>query len=78
MTIIRYYSAVWCSPCSTEYPKVVKAANKLGFKVERIDIDRCPINLEKKCGQIEFVPTIELNGKLMSVPELQEIANSIS
>ena len=72
---ILFYATNWCGHCETEYPKVVQIAQKLGYKVEKINVDQCPLNLKEKCDSIEAVPAIEYMGKIMTVSDLEKITN---
>ena len=73
MSVIRYYSTNWCGYCKTEYPKVEKIAARLGYKVEKINVDQCPVSLKRQCDRIDAVPMVEINGKVMSVSELEKL-----
>ena len=73
MSVIRYYSTDWCGFCESEFPKVKQIANRLGYKVERVNVEQCPIDLKKRCDSIDAVPMIELNGKIMSVKEFERL-----
>ena len=73
MTTIRYYSTDWCEFCESEYPKVEKIAAKLGYKIQKVNVEQCPINLKKQCDIIDAVPMLEFNGKIMSVSELEKL-----
>ena len=73
MSVIRFYSTDWCGFCKSEYPKVEKIAARLGYKIEKINVEQCPVNLKKKCASIDAVPVIELNGKIMTVSELEKL-----
>ena len=73
MSVIRYYSTDWCGFCKTEYPKVEKIAARLGYKIEKINVEQCPVTLKKTCDRVDAVPMVELNGKIMSVSELEKL-----
>ena len=73
MSVIRYYSTDWCGFCKSEFPKVKRIANRLGYKVERINVEQCPLKLKKRCDSIDAVPMIEINGKIMSVSEFERL-----
>jgi len=73
MSIIRFYSTDWCGYCKSEYPKVEKIAARLGYKVEKINVEQCPVNLKRQCDRIDAVPMVEINGKVMSVSELEKL-----
>lgn len=73
MSVIRYYSTEWCDFCKTEYPKVEKIASRLGYKIEKINVEQCPIKLKQKCDGVDAVPAIEYNGKMMTVSELERL-----
>ena len=73
MSTVRYYSTDWCGYCKTEFPQVKQIAYKLGYKVERINVEQCPLKLKGKCDSIDAVPMVEVNGKIMSVPEFVKL-----
>jgi thiol-disulfide isomerase/thioredoxin len=73
MSVIRYYSTNWCGFCESEFPKVERIASKLGYTIERINVEQCPIRLKQKCESIDAVPVVELNGKIMTVSELEKL-----
>ena len=75
---VIFYGSKWCEYCAADYPKVVQTAQKLGYSVEKVDVDRCPVNLKERCNKIEWVPTVELDGKIMSVQEFQKKAKQES
>jgi len=68
---ILYYSTDWCGHCEAEYPKVEQIAQKLGYQVEKINVERCPVNLKEKCDSIEAVPMVQIDGKIITVSELE-------
>ena len=71
---VIFYGSKWCEYCQADYPKVVQTAQKLGYSVEKVDIEQCPVNLKDKCDKVEWVPLVEFNGKTMSVSEFQNQA----
>ena len=73
MSVIRFYSTDWCGFCKSEYPKVEKIAARLGYKIEKINVDQCPISLKAKCDNVDAVPVVEYRGKIMSVSELEKL-----
>jgi len=73
MTTIRFYSTDWCGFCKSEYPKVEQIAARLGYKVEKINVDQCPVYLKKTCDRVEAVPMVEIDGKIMTVSELEKL-----
>jgi len=73
MSVIRYYSTDWCGFCESEYPKVERIASKLGYKIERINVEQCPINLKKTCDRVDAVPVVEFKGKIMTVSEFENL-----
>ena len=68
---VIFYGSKWCEYCKADYPKVVQTAKKLGLSVEKVDVERCPANLKAKCDNVEWVPLVELDGKMMTVSEFQ-------
>lgn len=71
---IKVWVASWCGACKAELPKIEAAASKLGYSVQRIDISQCPTSEKAKCESISFVPHIELNGREVSVSQLEGMA----
>ena len=55
-------------------PKIRAAASKLGYSVQQIDISKCSPSDKAKCESINFVPHIELNGREVSVSQLEGMA----
>ena len=75
MSKITVFKTSWCDACKTEVPRVQKAAHKLGYSVNVIDIERCPVNLKSKCSAVDFVPHVELDGRVISVEKLVSMAS---
>ena len=50
------FTAVWCSPCTMFAPIVSAVVEETGIEYEEVDIDACPILVEKY--NITSVPTI--------------------
>ena len=73
MSTIRFYSTDWCGFCKSEYPKVEQIAKRLGYKIEKINVDQCPVNLKKTCDRVVAVPMVEIDGKIMTVSELEKL-----
>ena len=71
---IRVYTARWCGACKAELPKIRAAASKLGYSVQQIDIAKCSPSEKAKCNSITFVPHVELNGREISVSQLEGMA----
>ena len=74
MSVVRVWTARWCGACKVELPKIRAAASKLGYSVQQIDISECGPSDKVKCEGIEFVPHIELNGREISVSQLEGMA----
>ena len=74
MSVIRVFTARWCNACKAELPKIRAAASKLGYSVQQIDISQCSPSEKAKCEAINFVPHIELNGREVSVSQLEGMA----
>jgi len=36
-------------------------------------VEQCPLKLKGKCDSIDAVPMVEVNGKIMSVPEFVKL-----
>lgn len=49
-----YYSAAWCAPCGRVWPWVEAVAGKFGVPVDRVDIDRNPVE------GVMSVPTLDI------------------
>jgi len=75
MTAIMVYMTSWCAACKSELPKIRESANKLGYSVSVVNIEKCPVNLKPKCESVDFVPHVELNGKPISVDQLRNMAS---
>ena len=71
---LKVFTAKWCGACKVELPKIRAAASKLGYSVQQIDISECAPRDKAKCQRIEFVPHIELNGREISVSQLEGMA----
>ena len=73
---LTVYTTSWCEACKTELPKIRQSASKLGLTPQIIDLDRCPVNRKDECSKVEWVPTIMLDGKEVSVQQLEQMAES--
>lgn len=78
MSSLEVYIASWCRACKGELPKIRKSASKLGLTPTIIDVDRCPVNRKDECSKVEFVPTVMLDGREISVQQLEQMASNKS
>ena len=72
---LRVYTTQWCGACKSELPRIRESAHKLGYSIQVIDVERCPVNLKPECSQVEFVPHVELNGNEITVNQLVDMAS---
>ena len=75
MSLLEVFVTSWCSACKTELPKIRKSASKLGLTPKIIDVDRCPVNRKDECAKVDFVPTVMLDGREISVQQLEQMAS---
>lgn len=73
---LKVFVTSWCGHCKTEMPRIRAAASKLGYTTRVIDIDRCEAGDKAKCDQVSFVPHIELNGRQVSIIQLESMAQN--
>lgn len=71
---LKVFTAKWCGACKAEMPKIRAAASKLGYSVQHVDISQCSPGDKAKCEGISFVPHLELNGREISVSQLEGMA----
>ena len=75
MSKIIVFKTSWCDACKSEVPRIQEAAHKLGYSVDVIDIERCPVNMKPRCDSVDFVPHVELDGEVISVDKLVSMAD---
>lgn len=76
MSSLVVYVTSWCEACKGELPKIRRSASRLGLTPQIVDVDRCPVNRKDECSKVEFVPTVMLDGKEISVRQLEQMAES--
>jgi thiol-disulfide isomerase/thioredoxin len=73
---ITIYYANWCETCKKTVPNLMSMAEKVGLKIELIDVDN--IYTKNLCMHIKWVPYIEHNGLEISVYELMHQISELS
>ena len=73
---LRVYTTQWCGACKSELPRIRESAHKLGYSVSVVDVERCPVSLKERCEKVEWVPHVELDGKEISVNQLEQMASN--
>lgn len=78
MSSLVVYITRWCEACKGELPKIRRSASKLGLTPQIIDVDRCNVKKHPRCETVEFVPTVMLDGREISVQQLEQMASNKS
>lgn len=68
------FTTAWCGACLSEMPRIKQAANKLGLTVQEVNVDRCSVQHKEICERIDFVPTVMLDGREITVSQLEGMA----
>ena len=74
MGILRIFKTSTCGACATEVPRIQEIGHKLGMSVRVIDVDHCPVSLKPRCEAVDFVPHLELDGRAISVQQLESMS----
>lgn len=68
---ITIFHANWCETCKSIVPILVSRAEKVGVKIDLIDVDN--VATKSMCTHVKWVPYIEQNGSEISVDELLQL-----
>lgn len=72
MTRLTIYKSSKCGACKKLVPKITEKAERRGWKVETVDVEKCST---KECRDMSFVPAVFKNGKVMKDKELEGLMN---
>lgn len=69
---VTFYFSEYCEGCHTLEPIVKEAAQKKGLKFKTVDVESCNT---KRCDSMEWVPSVYIGRKELSMEELEAFLN---